>query len=98
MRELVRALWMSLTLDCRKASRLSSDARERDLSRAERWALRSHLAICSACRRVREQLLALGRAARGLARPEDAAPLRLSPEARRRLEERLAAEPDIKEG
>ncbi|HMP06831.1 MAG TPA: zf-HC2 domain-containing protein [Lacipirellulaceae bacterium] len=45
-----------LTLSCREASRLISESLDRQLSTRERWALRIHLAICSACRQFARQI------------------------------------------
>jgi hypothetical protein len=52
----VRKLRMILSLSCEEASRLTSDALDRELSRSEQWALRLHLFLCHGCRRFNEQL------------------------------------------
>ena len=54
-------------LDCREASRLLSDARERALDAAELAALRRHLDLCFMCRNFEAQLDFLHRAARRMA-------------------------------
>lgn len=62
-------------LDCRNATGLMSEARERPLTARERLALRLHWALCSACRRFNRQLDVLQDAMRRFARRDDAAPL-----------------------
>jgi hypothetical protein len=52
----LRDLRMILSLSCEEASRLTSDALDRELSRSERWALRLHRLVCSGCRRFKQQL------------------------------------------
>jgi hypothetical protein len=52
----LRELRMMLSLSCEEASRLTSDALDRELSRGERWALRLHLLVCRGCRRLKQQL------------------------------------------
>ena len=54
-------------VDCREASRLLSQARERDLDREELAALRRHLDVCSMCRDFEAQLDFLRRASRRMA-------------------------------
>lgn len=44
-----------LALTCREASRLISDSLDRELTRRERWALRIHTLICTACQRFAQQ-------------------------------------------
>ncbi|MHB1375792.1 MAG: zf-HC2 domain-containing protein [Thauera sp.] len=46
-------------LSCKDATRLCSDALERDLSLRERLSLRMHLAMCAGCTRFEEQLSVL---------------------------------------
>ncbi len=43
------------TLSCREASRLISDALDRELTRRERWSLRLHMLLCTACKRFAQQ-------------------------------------------
>jgi hypothetical protein len=47
---------MLVSLSCEEASRLASESLDRDLSRSERWALRSHGFICRSCHRMMRQL------------------------------------------
>ncbi len=42
-------------LSCREASRLISASLDRDLSRRERWSLRMHTLLCTACQRFAQQ-------------------------------------------
>ncbi len=51
-----------MKLSCKEASRLMSEGFERKLALRERFALRLHVAICTACTRVEKQLLFLRRA------------------------------------
>lgn len=46
-------------LSCKDATRLCSDALERELSLRERLSLRMHLAMCAGCTRFEEQLAVL---------------------------------------
>ncbi|MCA9231294.1 MAG: hypothetical protein KDA57_11620 [Planctomycetales bacterium] len=43
-------------MNCRHATRLLSEAQERQLSRRERFGLSFHVMICGACRRFQKQL------------------------------------------
>ncbi len=43
-------------MKCSHATRLLSEAEERQLSRRERFALRFHILVCTACRRFQKQL------------------------------------------
>ena len=51
-----RSFWKLLNLPCEGMARLASDSLDRDLTRLERVALRSHLLYCTACRRYLKQL------------------------------------------
>jgi hypothetical protein len=44
-----------LGLSCREASRLISESLDRQLSRRERWSLRMHTLLCTACQRFTQQ-------------------------------------------
>ena len=68
----LRAIWRLLNLPCEGMSRLASESFDRDLGRLERFALRSHLLYCAACRRYRRQLEVLRCAMRRLARDAEA--------------------------
>ncbi|HEY7884335.1 MAG TPA: zf-HC2 domain-containing protein [Cellvibrionaceae bacterium] len=50
---------MKIVINCRKATQLMSESRERTLSRRERWALALHKAMCSGCRNFDRQIEAL---------------------------------------
>jgi len=78
-----------LNLNCRRASRLLSDARERPLSKLERFGLRIHLLGCRSCGRYRHQLALLDRFVRPAGDDPAAAPT-LPADARGRIERRLA--------
>jgi predicted anti-sigma-YlaC factor YlaD len=56
--------WQFLNLPCEAISRLASESLDRDLTRLERIALRSHIIYCSACRRYLRQIELLAAAAR----------------------------------
>jgi anti-sigma factor RsiW len=55
-----------MNLSCKEASRLMSQAEDRELSPGERATLKAHLAICKACRVASEQLQQLRRALQSL--------------------------------
>ncbi|MCA1685854.1 MAG: zf-HC2 domain-containing protein [Planctomycetia bacterium] len=61
------SVWRIMNLPCREMSRLASESLDRDLSRLERIALRSHSLYCSACRRYARQIVTLRDALRRLA-------------------------------
>jgi predicted anti-sigma-YlaC factor YlaD len=61
-----KELWRLLNLPCDGMTRLASESLDRDLSRLERVALRSHLLYCSACRRYARQIALLRDAMRRL--------------------------------
>lgn len=80
----------TLSPNCREASRLQSESLDRPLSLAKRFGLRVHLLLCRWCRRYGKQIRFLRGAARE--NPDgfnEAAPRRLSPEARERLKHSL---------
>ena len=56
-----------MNISCKEASRLISQAQDRELSLGERVALRLHLAICRGCRAFSAQLAFLRAAVRRLA-------------------------------
>lgn len=51
-------------LNCRQATQLCSEERDRSLSLGERTALRLHVLICSSCANFRKQMAFLSLAAR----------------------------------
>jgi hypothetical protein len=55
-----------MNISCREASRLMSQAQDRELSLGERASLQVHLAICRGCRAFKGQLDFLRRAVRQL--------------------------------
>jgi anti-sigma factor RsiW len=55
-----------MNLSCKEASRLMSQAEDRELSQSERAALAAHVAICKACLAASEQVQQLRRALRRL--------------------------------
>ena len=56
-----------MNISCKEATRLLSQAQDRELSLREQVALRVHLAICRGCRAFSGQLAFLRRAVRRLA-------------------------------
>ena len=52
----LRELRMLVNLSCEEASRLASESLDRELTRSERWALRSHAFLCRNCRQFVRQL------------------------------------------
>lgn len=71
---LLRAIKLLLTLRCEESTRLMSDAKHRDLTGVERWAVRLHQVSCSYCRKVAEQLRLVDEAARKRAATVSALP------------------------
>lgn len=53
-----------LMISCKKATLLVSKKEENRLSWLEKWQLRTHMALCSMCRRFEEQSGFIGRMAR----------------------------------
>lgn len=79
-------------LSCKDASRLISEAQDRQLGRRERWGLRLHLWLCTSCARFERQILLMRKALRMLNQRAEAGELGpdLSPEARERIRKALA--------
>lgn len=50
---MIKRIWHFLNMPCEEVSHLVSEGYDRDLTRAERFAVRSHLVYCKACRRFR---------------------------------------------
>ncbi len=69
----IKAVWRLLNLPCEGMTRLASESLDRDLSRLERVALRTHLLYCHACRRFVQQVELLRRAVRRI-EADDALP------------------------
>lgn len=55
-----------LGMPCEGMTRLASESLDRELGRFERFALGSHLLVCTACRRYRRQIVLLRSAVRRL--------------------------------
>lgn len=53
-------------MNCREATRLMSEAHDRELDMRERMALRMHTLMCSGCTNYRKHLDFISRAAREL--------------------------------
>ena len=83
-------------LNCRQVTRLVSQSMDARLPWYQRFAVRLHLLYCVWCRRYAAQVQFLRKAGKGLA-TANAAPLKLSEEAKeqmsRRLEEALKNPP-----
>jgi hypothetical protein len=60
-----------MNISCKEASRLMSQAQDRQLSLGERASLQFHLAICRGCRAVNAQFAFLRRAVRRLLAERD---------------------------
>lgn len=56
MRKFLSAAKLILTLRCEQSTRLVSDSLDRELSFAERWAVRLHYVGCWSCRRFGKQM------------------------------------------
>jgi len=92
MKNLFRGL-VRLSLNCKGASRLQSEALDHPLSLSQRLGLRIHLLLCKWCRRYGKQINLLHSAARD--HPEqltEPVPQKLSAEARERIKKRLQTE------
>ncbi|MCB9850340.1 MAG: zf-HC2 domain-containing protein [Phycisphaerales bacterium] len=91
-----------LNAPCRDIAALASRAQDERLTWSERFALRTHLFYCKACRRYRRQLALIRKVLAGAAGASDdaepvAAPITvtLTPEARTRIEDAVRqATPD----
>ena len=79
-----------LSMSCKEAARLQSEALDRELSLRERLGLRLHLFLCKWCRRYGNQLRFLRSAAHECEEHASAAlPQGLSPETRERIKQKL---------
>ncbi len=88
----IKSACAALALDCREASRAQSELLDHPLPPAKRLGLRLHLLICKWCRRYGKQIRFLRQAAQE--HPEElteAAPEKLSIDARERIKRRLLA-------
>jgi hypothetical protein len=83
------SIWSSMNMPCREISRLASESLDRDLGRLERFALKSHLFYCIACRRYLRQLLFLRRALRELGSRLESEPPTSGPELPEHVRERI---------
>jgi hypothetical protein len=82
----------ALMPSCRDASRLQSEALDRELSFSKRLGLSMHLLMCKWCRRYGKQIRFLRDAAREQSENlSEAVPQKLSSEARERIKRRLQA-------
>lgn len=92
MRKLFSAVKLMLTLKCEQSTHLVSDSLDRELSFAERWAVRLHYIGCWSCRRFGKQIQQLRKSLQLYAKrsEEDAT---LSAEAVRRIRDAIDAEP-----
>ena len=68
-RNVLKNIIRILTLTCDQSAELMSKAQETQLTRAERWALRLHLLICTSCRKYKKQLNILRTTLKKIARP-----------------------------
>lgn len=55
----LKAIWQILTTRCERSSHLASESFDRELSRAERWAMKVHEFVCKSCHRCHRQLIQL---------------------------------------
>lgn len=79
--------------DCREATRLQSNALDGRLSLRQRFGLRVHLMLCKWCRRYGKQIRFLCEAAHEHhEKIVEAAPQKLSPDARERIRGKLRNE------
>ena len=78
-------------LSCREATHLASDALDHPLPWMQRFQMRLHMLVCSACRRFAKQLAWMQRAGLDYAdRPQHTTPdVSLSPDAQARIQAAL---------
>jgi predicted anti-sigma-YlaC factor YlaD len=92
----VREFIRLLTLPCDEIAKLVSTSLDGELAWPHRFAIRSHLLYCKACRRYRRQILLLRRTLQALGADVDPTKvppgLSLTPEARERIRRSLARE------
>jgi len=82
----------TLLPSCRDASRLQSEALDKELSLSKRFGLSLHLLVCKWCRRYGKQIQFLRDAAHEHSENlSEAVPQKLSTEARERIKKRLQA-------
>ena len=80
-------------LSCKQASELVSQALDRPLSVKERWSVRFHLLICTACTRFSRQLAFMQTTIKKfVSETEQNEQLQLSPTAKARMTEVLKSE------
>lgn len=91
MKKLLSAIKLILTLECEQSTHLVSDALDRKLSFAERWAVRLHAIGCWSCRRFMKQIRVM-RDSLGNAPERVAEDAKLSPEAIARIRKAIDAE------
>ena len=93
---LVGAINKLLTLKCREASILMSASMDDPLPAVDRWALRLHMMVCTACRRYRRQLRMMRRvlheATKAAEQGVASGTIGLSADARRRLQDAIERE------
>jgi predicted anti-sigma-YlaC factor YlaD len=92
----VREFIRLLTLPCEEIAKLVSTSLDGDLAWTHRFAIKSHLLYCKACRRYRRQILLLRQTLHAWgARMDEVEPppgQSLPPEARERIRRSLAQE------
>lgn len=87
---ILKAIWQILTIRCDRSSHLASESLDRELTRAERWAMKLHEFVCKSCRRCHRQLIQLREAAqRRKQSAAEAEPASLSAAQRARMIESL---------
>jgi predicted anti-sigma-YlaC factor YlaD len=64
----------SAELSCKEVARLLSDGQDRELDATERTRLKLHLAICTACRNVEQQMELIRRAMKRLGKGDGTEP------------------------
>jgi hypothetical protein len=82
-------IWRLLNLPCDQMARLASESLDRELSTAERCALRSHVLYCTACRRFMRQITFLRQTLRRLASRLESDDLLTGPELPADVRERI---------
>jgi hypothetical protein len=86
----MRRTFALINQNCRLATRLISDAHERELDRLERIGLRIHLMGCRSCRRYRTQLVLIDACVRAVSGEPPSPAAGLSEAARERIYRRIS--------
>ena len=88
MIQLIKNIWMILTLDCQGSAELTSESFDRELHWSEHLAIKLHCMICSKSRNLNRQLRVMDQKL-NQAFQENVESIRLSDDAKARMSKRL---------